>query len=282
MNAQINEKPLTIADALASGQIGEIVKLENAAKTLRESVAESLEGIKRHGEKLADAINSADTKKTEQSGLWHDVAVVAARVAEVSKEMGIPQWAGEMFRATVREVMPSEDDEGRRAKTVRSYLSTGGKVVVDYLIGDGLPENENGQRPDVTAIGYDEIRKLYAKPRDVGLDNLRDECVKAIRFIAKYGNKYGSADGKEKPGEAFARLEKVRDALEPLVSDLRDRQARDSKAAKADATLRDNRQQAPSEAGTVETTTASDAGREMAGDRDNAEAKPEAPRTRAA
>src|SRR4249919_964120 len=128
MNAQV--KAPTDRERIESlmSNPDELQKLGQVTATVRAGISEILDSIRGHSEAIATAKNAADTRTGEQSGLWSDVAKIAEQVTAAVKANALEEWAGYVFSVAVAPVMPHDDDEGKRAATVKSYLSTGKNV----------------------------------------------------------------------------------------------------------------------------------------------------------
>lgn len=253
MNAQMNNN----ASKLPTTP-DELVKLGQTLGNVSQSIGAVLESIRNHSEKLVEFKNASDQKSGEQTGLWSDVAKVSRAVAEAAKSAGMEAWAGYIFEMAVQPVMPRDDDEGKRAATVKSYLSTGKSAVVNLLLNGKM----DGEK--LETLKYSEVRQAIKPPANPGADAMRDDLRKQIAFIAKHGDKFGN----DAENNAQSRLSAIRAAVEPHYNAVKSAKDAKSAAAKAARTIEGDRQQAPSEPATVETTQASD--------------KQEAPRARAA
>lgn len=226
----------------------ELVKLGQTLGSVTQSIGAVLDSIRSHSERLVEFKNAADQKSGEQTGLWSDVAKVSRAVAEAAQAAGMGAWAGYIFEMAVQPVMPRDDDEGKRAATVKSYLSTGKSAVVNLLLPGKLDAGK------LETMTYSEVRQAIKPPANPGADAARDDLRKMIAFIAKHGDKFGN----DADNNAQSRLSAIRAAVEPHYNAVKSAKDAKASAAKAAKELADNRQNAPSEAGTVETSQTAD------------------------
>lgn len=245
MNAQVKQQTdrERLESLMASPE--NLTKLGQVTAGVQTAISGLLDSIRTHSEAIATAKNAADTRTGEQSGLWKDVAAIAKQVTQAVKAAGLEDWAGYVFSVAVAPVMPHDDDEGKRAATVKSYLSTGKNTVVRLL----LPETVEPEKFD--AMTYRDVRAALNPPKNPGANKTRDTIRKQVAYIARWGD----TNGNDASNNASTRMDAI--AAETLKHYNAVKTAKDAKSAAARAAkeLEAGRQQAPSEAGTVETTT---------------------------
>lgn len=220
---------------LAALSLDELIALKQRGAKVAEAVAGEVQAIRELSAGVVDAKNAADHGNTLKGSLWSHVFAVAAKVAELTTDATDTRY--QVFTDALAEfLIPATGADGKPVKlsTAGQYASTGRKLLLHVTdTGEDIAIYADKTRKDVM--------QAFKDTKDAALLDKVAEANKRLRFVVKHGT--------DAEKEALvALLEMATDLYNPVLA----RKDKTKRAAQADATLRDNRQQQPTEGATVE------------------------------
>ena len=233
MNKKIDFSKMTLDQLIAH----KTATAERAAKA-QAIVAEELEAIRAQAGTLIDAKNVADVASNVKKTLWEHFYNAACKILnceDVAVDEREQTFADAMEEFTA--IATNPDGTKAKATTAGQYASTAGKMLAHVSLATTAETIEDFEGKSVS-----DVRKALKGNEDAELYTAIQEAAKRLRFIVKNG----TADEK-------AELETVFASIVSKYNPVKARKDKASVAATADATLRDDKQQAPNEGTTVET-----------------------------
>lgn len=214
----------------------EIAAQAAIATTLMDTCGPLVEGIKEATAKVIEGKNAADNAKTEKNNVWKDVLTIVGNIVDATSEApALRDWACE---AVLGEFLHAEKESP--LATVKAYASTGKAVAVKLVTEQGM------QLDTIKEMSYGDIRATINPPANRVATNIADELAKLVKYIARHGDAQGV--------DATAELTRLRGLVTETYNTVKSSKESKSAAAKLAKELRANKQQAPSEASTVETS----------------------------
>jgi hypothetical protein len=233
-----NANARSTGNALAGLKLTDMAKIGNIANAILPQAEPLLAKIREDNAKLTDASNAADEAGTHRGTLWHDTLAVAELVRDATEDA--PSLRAIIYSEVMGEFLGSET-----RNTAKAYASTAKSVLIK-LWTDGDVSVD-----DVKAANYGEVRAMLRPAGNPQADADAESIRKMVGFIKRFADKYGVGDAKAE--NAVTRLARIKDAIEPEYNAVKSEKDRQSQAAKAARELKGLQQQAPTEAGTVET-----------------------------
>lgn len=188
-----------------------------------------LADIKAEGAKQIDAKNAADAAKTGKSGLWGNCVKLAEIVAAATE----PNEREMVFTIVARDLL-----EGEGTNTAKMYASTAKDVLVKLHTDQGKSFDE------IAEASYGDIRKMLKPDQNPEFTQRYAALTKKLKYVGRKAVKE----------DALSLLAKLESIVGEAYNPLKAAADAESAAAKAAKTLESNKQQAPSEGATVETS----------------------------
>lgn len=229
----------TASNPLAGLKLTDMAKIGAIANAILPQAEPMLQRIRDDNAKLTDASNAADEAGTHRNSLWADTLAVAELVRNATTDA--PSLRTIIYSEVMGEFLGSET-----RNTAKAYASTAKSVLVKLWTEQDVPVDE------VKNANYSEVRAMLRPVGNPQADADADDIRKMVGFIKRYGDKNGNSDTEN----AVTRLERIKDAVTTEYNAVKSDKDSKTAAAKAARELQGLQQQAPREAGTVETVAA--------------------------
>lgn len=229
-------KTLNVADM----SLDALIALRQQSAEIAAACAADVEAIREKNAGVINAKNATDHGNTLKNGLWANVFNVIAKVAELTKDH--PEIRYQVFTDTLAEflVLPAHAD-GTKPKmtTAGQYASTGRKLLIDVIT------QQNRDPEEFAEMSVKDVRELFRDRKDAAKMEAIGEAGKRLRYVVKHGTE-----------DEKARIAGILGEVDKLWNPVKARKDASKNKAKADAELRNDRQQAPSAPAVLETVAA--------------------------
>lgn len=229
-------------------------RLADAADLITQKIAPQIEVLQGLNDKAVAAKNASDegnTIKDGEGGIWKTVFAVAQTIE--NETVGMETERHQLFTdALSLFLIPKTDDAGKPLKlsTVGQYASTARKLLCEVVTKQGTKLDKYAD------LGVKDVRQLFRNKADAVMLEALSEAGKQARYAIKHGGE----DAHKELSELFALITEV---YRPIKA----KKDAASKKGQAAVAVPELQQQAPAEAGNVETVAAELAGvEEVEGD----------------
>ena len=226
-------------------QIAQLLSRKEKTEAVQALVAAELEAIRALNANTVNAKNVNDAATADKGTMWGHTFSIIEKIHDATQDN--PEDRYQLFTDAMDEFLNlPADAEGNKPKatTASMYASTGRKLLVEVVTDQGKALEEFADK------SYKEVREAFKDTKDAALLSQIGEAAKQLRYVVKHGTT-----------EEKAELEGLFSLITEAYNPVKARKDASSTKALADATLRDDAQQAPNEGTTVETVAG-----ELAGD----------------
>lgn len=231
MNKQTNNDVVLTLDE----QIAALIAIKARREEVMELVGPDVQALRELDKAAVDSKNAADQLGGQRGSIWEHIRNIVFKVHQVTVDA--TDTREQVFTDVLNEFLnpPQVGADKVKLSTAGQYASTGRKFLVSIL-------TEQGQSPeDYADATVKDVRESFRDAKVQARIEYVGKLTKALRYVAKYATV-----------EEYAGMTAVMEAVDALYTPVKQRKDKTSKKAEADAQLRDNQQQAPTEATIVE------------------------------